>query len=189
MHQSGDGSGFASHMAQSMEHWVKLMKRHLRNHCNSLDGWRERLMKFLDCYTVGSVGYDLIDFKYCSEHYNKCKELLYNPMTTPMLESNILLGMPDNFFNFYTKVNKIQFGDPIPSELSRIWNQHLRSNQQYNAMSMYVNDIDAFEMLDDTSSWDGSVDGSLNQELAMNPRLSKVELLRLMQQREQSIAS
>ena len=181
VHQSNDGSSFADHMAQSMEHWVKLMKRHLRTNCNSRDGWRKRLMNFMDCFTVGSVGYDLVDFKSCSKRYLKTVEMLYMPTTTHMIETNIILEMPTKFFEIFGKVDAIQFGDPIPNDLSRLWNSHLSKHQQYQAMHVHMNEISAFDQITHNSDWDSDVPGPVNEHLSNKKRVSKTELLQIMQ--------
>ena len=191
VHQSGDGQSFADHMAQSMEHWVKLMKRHLCNNCNSRnDGkinkrWRVRLMNFMDCFTIGSSKYNLVDYKHCVLRYLKSTELIYEPTTTPMLESHLLCGMPDTWFELYTKVNKIQFGDRIDPELSQICNRHLTANQQIHALRIHIDnnfDVSVFDMMDDTSSWDEDLEGPLNDQLQTTNNISKTKLLQLLQQ-------
>lgn len=169
-------------MAQSMEHWIKFMKRHLRNNCNSRYKWRNRLMQFMDCLTVGAVGYNLIDFKHCLNKYLQATQMIYNPTTTPMIESNLLCAMPDTFFEYYQKVNQIQFGDDIPQDLSRIWNQHLQKHQQIEAMKMYVNNSSAFEMIDDYSSWDEEEEQGDNLNFNGISKISKTQMLQLMQQ-------
>lgn len=183
VHESGDGSSFADHMAQSMEHWVKIMKRNLCNHCNHDKHWRENLMNFLDCFTVGSVGYDLIDFKHCVQIYSQHVQLIYEPTTTAMLESNLICGMPENWFNIFTKVNKIQFGGVIPHELLNICNQHRTEHVNLHSLGVHLNQISAFYMPDDDSVWNSDVEGPLNEQLnSNNGTISKTRMMSLLQE-------
>ena len=184
VHNSDDNSSFADHMAQSMEHWIKMMKRHLRGNCNSRDEWRTRLMQFMDCFTVGSVGYNLIDFKQCVLSYSKSTQLIYEATTTPMLEGNLICEMPQNWFGLYQKVNAIQFGDPIPDDVSAIWNQHFIQHNRFDGLQVHLNDISAFDLPDNFSAWDSDVEGPLNEELQGRNRISKVELMRLLQEQQ-----
>ena len=77
VHTNDDGSGLAQHMSQFMEHMIQLMKRHCKRNCNHRSGWQTRLMKFLDCVTIGAVKHDLIDFKKCKVEFDQKKQMIY----------------------------------------------------------------------------------------------------------------
>ena len=71
---------------------------------------------------------------------------------------------------------------PIPDDLSRIWNYHLTTHNQYRAMRVHLNHISAFDQLSTNSDWDSDVPGPINTHLSQQKRVSKNEMLKLMQQ-------
>ena len=182
VHKSRGKLTLAYFMSQAVEHWVKMMKRHLRNNCNHRTGWMKRLMNFMDCLTVGSIGYNLIDFKNCVLQHLKIKEMMYEPTTTPMIECNLLANIPNRFFVFHGKVNKIQFRDPIPDDLRNIWNAHLRSNSEINDLESHANDLNPFNSVEECYSWDDQFDGDFDKNFK---NLTKTQIMEKMQQRTQ----
>ena len=132
VHENVDGSGIGKHMLQMMEHFVKLTKKHCRYHCNHKDGWMKRLFRYLDCVTIGAVGYDLIDFKNCKKEFNQQHNLIYDKIRTPALEKEIIRTMPPIFFKYWKLICNLKFGDKIDQEIIDKWNEHLKSTDSNN---------------------------------------------------------
>ena len=109
VHENIDGSGIGRHMQQLMEHYVKLAKRHCKRNCNHSSNWQENLMKYLDCVSIGSIGYDLVDLHNVENEFNQKHTLIYEPTTTPMLERFLISQMPGKWFEIWQLIHPIQF--------------------------------------------------------------------------------
>ena len=173
VHENADGSGIGKHMLQMMEHFVKITKKHCRCHCNHKTGWMKRLMKYIDCVTIGSVGYDLVDFKNCKKEFQQQHDLIYHPQRTPELEADFIRQMPPNFYKYWKMIHKIKFGDKIDQKIIDLWNQHLK--HKYNQIECERKFSSYIESYDSESSYDNN-----------RRKLHKKEVLEEMQKQTQS---
>ena len=182
-----DNDSIGRHMLQLMEHVIKFIKKHCRQNCNHRDGWMLRLMKYMDCVTIGSIGYDLIDFKECKHVFNQQWKKIYDPLLTPQMETDLIEKMPNKWKQFWQIIHKIKFRDPIPEIVARIWRQHLAANNQ-DFESMRNNQDENSYMgllnhnLDDLSNDDESMDEATG---AIMSQLSKKEMWKRLQQQTQ----
>ena len=156
VHDNEDGSGIAKHMLQMMEHFVKFVKKHCRQNCNHHKDWMTRLFQYLDCVTIGSVGYDLVDFKSCKTEYDNHRQLIFDENQTPQLEQEILLQMPKYWYEKWQLVHQLQFGQIIGANMKKQWNQHLYQNK-YDEINSNNDDVDVNYMnMDGIDSIDGN---------------------------------
>ena len=158
VHENKDGSGLARHMLQMMEQFVKFAKKQCRRNCNHKVNWMKRTFEYLDCVTLGSIGYDLVDFKSCKTEYEKHRNLIYDKDATPQMEQQILSEMPEYWFSKWQQVRGVQFRDKITPDMQKEWNQHLH-DAQYNEMchdddNTHVNymNMDGIDEIDENSS-------------------------------------
>ena len=160
VHNDAEGYGIARHMQQLMESIIELAKREARNRCNKLHGWVTRLQRFLDCYCVGVMGHDVIDFKHPMHKYLKEMSLIYLPTTTPMIEENLITRMPQRFVYYLTLMEEMQHADDaIPELLEEAWNQHVRQNHDLDELRGNIEHECKIDRGDNFSGWLQSIDG------------------------------
>ena len=187
VHENHDGSGIGRHMTQLMEHYIKLTKNHCRRNCNHKPDWMIRLFHFLDCVTIGTVGYDLVDFQNCHREFIEQHKMIYDPTTTPMVESILIRQMPLKYFKVWEAVHSIKFRGNISDSIKRVWNQHLLNHDDLNKMNVYLQEISNINAINDDLSWyEGSDDesGTTNLEERidkMRNNLTRKQILEMMQ--------
>lgn len=160
VHNDPDGYGIARHMQQLMESYIQLMKRECRNRCNKLAGWLLRLHRFSDCYTVGAMGYDLIDLKHPMRKYLKEMSLIYLPTSTPLIEGNLVTSMPGRFIYYLSLMEQVEtHHDPIPPLLIEAWNRHVSRNHDLDNLRAHIGQACEMDRGEDFSGWLESVDG------------------------------
>lgn len=155
VHENEDGSGLSKHMLQMMEQVVKFAKKQCRTNCNHKEYWMKRLFEFLDCLTIGSVGYNLVDFKKCKIQYEKNKKLIYDKYETPQLEQRILSEMPQYWYLKWQQVHSLKFGQKIPTAMKKEWNQHV-NDDQYDQLHQNDDNVEfSYMNMDDVETNDG----------------------------------
>ena len=125
-----------------------------------------RLMQFIDCCTFGMIAHDLIDFNEIKLQFKQFKKKMYHPKKTPQLEKYLLKTMPKRFQKYQAIVHKIGFKDPISTEVKKIWEQHLKFNQDKfvnmaqndsNQNEAYMMNVNCDDDVDDYGSQSGEM--------------------------------
>ena len=151
------------HMLQMMEHVIQLFKKHCRRNCNHRNNILDKVMQYIDCVTIGAIGYDLIDFKYCQIKFEQHWKKIFDPHSTPYIEHSILKQMPQKFRRFQSKICDIQFRDPIDVDMSNIWKKCYDENNQFDDFPKNMKESNYTDLLDSgVVSWDDDDDDNSN---------------------------
>ena len=138
-------------------------------------------MKYLDCVSIGSIGYDLVDLNNVENEFKQKHTLIYEPTTTPMLEAYLVSKMPDKWMQMWNLIHPIQFKDPISLNVKQIWNQHLLEHDNFQNLNVYLNRVNIMDNELDYSSWDEANDDNFDERITNMRNKTKKQILQAMQ--------
>lgn len=142
--QNADGCGLQLFSSQFVEHIVKLLKQTCSRHSNNQSGWCLYVSRVQDIFSMGGTYLEMIDLHNIAKKRERIDGYLFVTDQSARDDDDAFEDAPALFQEFVRKVEKIEFGKPIPDNVKHIVETGYQRDQlktkdflQYSADLLY----------------------------------------------------